>query len=136
MRVLKKASPLEGEEQVTFMRIASLRRFRDGKVRDYLYSVPNTIPFTGKKAMLSMVRMKAEGLTPGVPDIECFVAMPPYTGWHGEMKRQDGVPSDVKEHQTEMMARMTAAGRKCDVGYGAVEMWKKLCEYLKIPVMG
>jgi hypothetical protein len=82
--------------------------------------------------MLAGVRQKAEGLTAGVPDIECMVAIPPYTGFHLEMKRKDGVPSDVSAAQKEMMERLTSCGRKCETGYGADDAWKKLCAYLEI----
>lgn len=82
--------------------------------------------------MLAGVRRKAEGLTAGVPDIECMVAMAPFTGLHIEMKRADGKPSDVSAAQKEVMARLTACGRKCTVAFGADEAWKQLTTYLGI----
>ena len=67
-----------------------------------------------------------------MPDIECFVPMAPYTGLHIEMKRVDGVPSDVSKAQREVMARLESQGRKCVVAFGVLDAWVKLCEYLKI----
>lgn len=82
--------------------------------------------------MLQMLQLKREGLTKGVPDIECMVAVPPYTGLHIELKKPDGVPSDVTTEQKSMMARLTKCGRKCVVAYGADEAWNALMSYLKM----
>lgn len=82
--------------------------------------------------MLAGLRRKAEGVTPGVPDIECMVAVPPYTGLHIEMKRKDGKPSDVSAEQKTMMARLVACGRKCVVGFGCDDAWQHLTDYLGI----
>lgn len=123
---------LEHEAQVKFFRLASYRRYGDGIVRDYIYAVPNGGTRGGKQAMRAAVRRKAEGLTAGVPDIECMVARPPYTGLHIEMKRPDGVPSDVSDDQLKMMRRLIACGRRCVVAYGCDQAWAALCEYLGI----
>jgi len=48
------------------------------------------------------------------------------------MKRKDGKPSDVTEAQAEMMKRLTGAGRKCVVAFGAEHAWTELCNYLGI----
>lgn len=122
----------ESEAQVDVFKRASYRRYRDGTVRDYIYAVVNTLPRSGKRAMLQMLQLKMEGLTKGVPDIECMVAIAPYTGLHIELKKPDGVPSDVTVEQKEMMARMISCGRKCVVAYGADEAWNALMSYLKL----
>lgn len=82
--------------------------------------------------MLAGVRRKAEGVTAGVPDIECMVAVAPYTGLHLEMKRKDGKPSDVSDSQAKIMARLTKCGRKCVVCFGEEHAWKELCNYLGV----
>ena len=82
--------------------------------------------------MLAGVRRKAEGVTAGVPDVECFFAVAPHTGLHIEFKRKDGKPSDVTDAQQRMMERMTKCGRKCVVAFGADQAWNYLCEYLGI----
>lgn len=78
------------------------------------------------------MRRKAEGVTAGVPDIECFVGVAPFTGLHIEMKRKDGKPGDVSESQKKMMARLVKHGRKCVVTFGADHAWTELCNYLEI----
>jgi hypothetical protein len=92
--------------------------------------VPNALPYGGKRAMLQMLRLRAAGLTAGVPDIECAVAQPPYTGLHIELKRPDGRPSDVKPEQHAVMRMLTDCGRKCVEAFGWEEAWKELCLYL------
>lgn len=126
---------LEHDEQVEVFRRASARRYLTGTVRDYIYAIPNAGTTGGRRAMLAGVRRKAEGVTPGVPDIECMVRATPYTGLHIEMKkkREDGGrPGDVTEEQEKMMARLTACGRSCKVAFGADEAWVHLCTYLAI----
>jgi hypothetical protein len=77
-------------------------------------------------------RRKAEGVTAGVPDIECMVPMAPYTGLHIELKRADGKPSDVSTEQRKMISRLNDCGRKAEVAYGCDDAWKILCGYLGI----
>lgn len=123
---------IESDEQVAFFKRAAYVRFRDGTVRDYIYAVVNALPYGGKTGMLQMLQLKREGLTKGVPDIECMVSMPPYSGLHIEMKKPKGVPSDVKPEQKEMMARLDKCGRKTVIAYGQEEAWKYLMDYLEI----
>jgi hypothetical protein len=123
---------VESDEQVAFFKRCSYRKYSDGTLRDYIFSVPNALPRGGKAAMLQMLQLKREGLTKGIPDIECFEAVKPYTGLHIEMKKPDGKPGDVTDEQRTLMKRLTACGRKCVVAYGADHAWKELCNYLGI----
>lgn len=125
----------ESTEQATFFRGTSLVRGPEGypgHVRDYCWAIPNAGISGGRRALIAGVRRKAEGVTSGIPDIECAIPVQPYTGWHCEMKRKDGVPSDVTEAQREKMKMLVACGRKCVVGYGADDALKKICDYLGI----
>lgn len=97
-----------------------------------MFSVPNALPYGGKHAMLQMLKLKQEGLTKGIPDVECFVASRGFTGLHIEMKKPDGKPSDVKTEQVDKMALLTKCGRKCVVAFGAEDAWNKLLDYLEI----
>ena len=122
----------ESAEQIALFRLASYRKYKDGHLRDYIYAVPNAGTRGGKRAMPAGVRRKAEGVTAGVPDVECMVPVGDYTGLHIEMKRANGTPSDVSTAQKTMMTRLTKCGRLCVVGYGCDDAWKKLCNYLGI----
>lgn len=117
------------EQQGFFARIARVP-WRDGTLKDYCFAIPNAGTSGGGRAARAGVRRKLEGVTAGVPDIECMVAIPPFTGLHIEMKRTDGVPSDVTQQQKDMMARLESCGRKCVVAFGAGDAFDKLWAYL------
>lgn len=126
---------IEHEEQVALFRHAAYRKFGDGTVRDYLYSIPNELPFHGKTAMLAMLRLKAAGLTPGIPDVVCFALSPvnpQFRGLYIEMKKPLGVPSDVKPKQKDVMKKLTSCGYKCVVAFGEQQAWTEICHYLGI----
>jgi len=122
----------EHDEQVEFFRFISYIPYRGKKLREFCFAVPNGGTVGGRAAAIAGARRRAEGLTPGVPDVECFVASKGFTGLHIEFKRVDGVPSDVKKEQRDMMDLMRACGRKCEVAFGAAHAWKILAEYLDI----
>lgn len=82
--------------------------------------------------MIAGARRKAEGLTSGVPDWESPIAVPPFTGFHCEMKRRKGVPSDVTENQREWLDTLAGCGRKAVVAFGADDAIRQFCDYLGI----
>ena len=128
---------VEHREQVAFFRLASTRRYLGKPLSDYLAAVPNAGTTGGRRAMLAGVRRKAEGVKAGFPDVQCIIAVPPYSGWHCEMKKprsEGGKDSDVSEAQKDWILRLEAVGRKCVVAFGCAEAWKELCAYLKIKV--
>jgi hypothetical protein len=125
---------VEHDNQVEFFRRCSYQKYGEGTLRDYVFAVPNALPYGGKQAMLQMLRLRAEGLTKGIPDIECFIPIPPYTGLHIEMKkpRPEGKPSDVTPEQHQKMALLTSQQRKCVVAFGWEEAWRELRAYLSV----
>jgi hypothetical protein len=124
----------EHDEQVALFRMASYRKFGDGTVRSHMFAIPNGGTTGGKRAMLAAVRRKAEGLTSGVPDIFVFARNfdPLHRGLFIEMKRADGVPSDVSTTQKDMMECLSECGYECFVAFGADKAWNKICEFLGI----
>jgi hypothetical protein len=122
----------ESIEQQGLLSRAGKRAYGGGTLRDYIFAIPNAGSRGGVRGARQGARRKAEGVVAGVPDLECFVAVAPYTGLHVEMKKLDGVPSDVSQEQKDMMARLTRCGRKCTVAFGADMAWKQICEYLGI----
>jgi VRR-NUC domain len=122
----------EHDEQVALFRLAAYRKYGDGTLREYIYAVGNAGTVGGRRALIAGVRRKAEGVTAGVPDVECMVAAQGYHGLHIEMKRKDGKPSDVTDAQKKMIARLIKCGRKCVVAYGCDDAWKELTSYLGI----
>lgn len=123
----------ESQEQISFFRRLCTRKYQSRPLRVYCYAVPNAGTAGTRQAMLAGVRRKAEGVTAGVPDAECMIAIPPYTGLHIEFKRRDGTPSDVSNEQRSMLQLLAECGRKCVVAFGCDHAWRELCEYLSIP---
>ena len=86
------------------------------------------VPNGGKRAKRTAITLKAEGVSPGVPDL-LIVDPAPRGGYVGvalEMKRADGVPSDVSADQREWLAKFAARGWFACVGYGADDALLKL----------
>ena len=98
-------------------------------------SIPNGFPLIGmsKKRRAQIVNhMKAEGMTPGMPDL--FIFEPRIDGdrlWHGcalEMKRADG--GELSDKQVEILAELERRGYYTIVAHGADEALELLEMYL------
>lgn len=97
-----------------------------GRVRDYLFAIPNG----GSRHRIEASRLKAEGVTAGVPDVMLAY---PCGGWHGlfiEMKRPRPCSSKVSREQKEWIERLTSQGYKAAVCYGYEEAVKTVTAYL------
>jgi hypothetical protein len=124
----------EHDEQVAFFRKIDRVPWNGETLRDYCFAVPNGGTNGGRRALLAGVRRKAEGVSSGVPDVECVISSRGYTGLHIEFKRADGVPSDVSTAQREWLDRLRKCGRKAEVAFGAEQAWRIITEYLKLEV--
>lgn len=94
------------------------------EIADCVYAVPNG----GKRDPRTAARMKAEGVKPGMPDVNCDVAA---SGWHGlriELKREKG--GSVSPAQRQRHGALRAQGFRVEVAEGADAAWAVLCEYL------
>lgn len=119
---------LEHEDQV--------RLFTKLKMEGWLEAYPIfAIPNGGARHKVVGVKLKAEGVTAGVPDI--FVATPKH-GYHGmfiEMKRpysKKSEKNDPSPSQAEMMKRLSDQGYICVVANGFDEAWRYLKNYLSL----
>lgn len=84
----------------------------------HVFSVPNA----GKRSPAVAAWLRKEGMLDGVPDL-VMVTLAPHT-WVPvciEMKRRDGVPSDVTEHQKRIQDIMRTAGWHVIVAFGAAQ---------------
>ena len=111
----KMKDPLESKEQ-----IALVRKFRNNG--HFIFHVPNG----GKRSMTEAIRMKAEGVVAGIPDL-CLVMPEGKMIWI-ELKRRKG--GTVSKAQKEVHARLEALGHVVIVGYGAKDVVDKLGGYL------
>lgn len=120
----------ERDNQIAFFRWSETVKYDGEKLRKYLYSVPNELPFSGKRAMLAMINLRAAGLTKGAFDIECMIPSFPYTGLHIEMKAPKPAKSKISEEQIEMQRMLDKCKRKTVIAYSFEEARAALNIYL------
>ena len=124
-----KLMPSEHEEQKALFEWAAMQPLPGGgKVRDFLFAVPNG----GQRSKVTAARLRAEGVTPGVPDVMLAY---PCAGSHAlfiEMKRARPAPSSVSSAQRDMMSRLSAQGFRCVIAYGAGEAIDAVKSYLSL----
>lgn len=107
----KGRAPLESAEQA-----ALFRWLRRNCVA--AFSVPNG----GLRPGRGGVTMKAQGVTPGIPDlliIDRPPEMPNYVGIALELKRANGKPSDIRPEQMLWLERFEQRGWLSAVSYGS-----------------
>lgn len=115
----KKAVPSENSEQ---MRVAE---FLDASPGVVWAAVPNG----GKRSKFEAIVFKKTGVKRGVPDCLVFTpppALPAAKGTAFEMKKADGVPSDVSDDQRLWLDRLERLGWATFVAYGADDALRQL----------
>lgn len=88
------------------------------------------IPNGGKRSKVTAMKLKAEGVKPGYPDLVLDVARGPYHGWKGEMKVRGG---SVKPMQAHWHGLLRGQGYRVDVKIGWEAMRDALVTYLEQP---
>lgn len=88
------------------------------------------IPNGGKRNIVTAMKMQAEGVRSGVPDL--YVALPTakYHGLFIEMKKVKG--GVVSENQKDWINRLNNAGYKAVVCKGHMEAINVICDYAEI----
>jgi hypothetical protein len=82
------------------------------------------IPNGGKRSIKTAIRLKAEGVVAGIPDL--FI--PAWRCWI-EMKRMTG--GSISEAQKGVIEYLENVGYTVIVGYGATDASEKLLKFLK-----
>ena len=90
---------------------------------EYIYHVPNG----GSRNAREAANLKAQGVKPGVPDLELPVARGAYTGLHIELKHGK---STVSLEQKRWLRTLKKMGRCAVVCYEAEAAIKTIQEYL------
>lgn len=108
--------PTEHEEQVAFV-----TWFRHTYPEIRIIAIPNG----QERHHIVAKNLKAEGVSPGVPDL--FV--PEWHLWI-EMKRRKG--GRLSEEQKDWIAYLERAGDTCIVAYGAVDAIAKVKEFVEV----
>ena len=91
--------PTEHQEQVALFRWAAYKP----ELR-WMHAIPNG----GKRTIGVARKLKAEGVTPGIPDIFCPFPRPGYSGLYIELKRTKG--SSTSPDQKEAIAYLESQG--------------------------
>lgn len=118
-----KIVPTEHEEQKMIISWAK----RHYILSNLLIAIPNG----GKRSMLTGLRLKKEGVMPGVSDL--FLAYP-NKGYHGlwiELKRRNAPPSALLDSQKAWLEKMIKFGYAAHVARGFDEAKKILEDYLE-----
>lgn len=127
MQSQKTKAPLaasESDEQIALFNWAELleRRYPDLKL---MFHIPNG----GKRDVKTAKRLKAEGVKPGVPDIELPSPRGGYFGLFIEMKAGKNTPTD---YQTEWLAELKKRGYYVAVCHGWQSAAKLVESYLHL----
>lgn len=118
-----KSRDLEHKEQATLIRWWSLQHKFYGLPEWVLAAIPNG----GHRHMITAVRLKAEGVRPGIPDL---ILLAPRHGFHCaliEMKSEKGVES---EDQKKIRNHLYKEGFCSVVCYGSKEAIRFVQYYL------
>ena len=95
---------------------------------DRIYHIPNG----GKRSKTEALRLKAEGVKPGVSDLCLPVPMNGYHGMYIEMKRPDH-KNKPTEDQRDWLDYFNRAGYKAVVCYGYEEAVTEIQRYYGVP---
>jgi hypothetical protein len=117
--------PSEHDEQALYFRWAGFVTFDGKPLRPRCYAVANG----GDRHPVVAAKLKAEGVTPGRPDINVDVSSGGFHGLRIEAKRRGGRPTP---EQLECLAMLREDGYRALVGYGFDELRSITTEYLKL----
>jgi hypothetical protein len=112
----------ESTEQQALFEWAEIAAKKTPELR-LMYAVPNG----GKRNIATAVRLKKEGVKPGVPDICLPVPRGRYHGLYIEMKFGRNKPSEAQKWWIEQLQQQ---GYKVNVCYGWGEAVKVIVDYL------
>lgn len=117
----------ETAEQIRLFEIAAERALGDPRW-NLLFAIPNG---TATTSMHQAILAKKTGRKRGVPDVFLACPIPPYAGLFVELKKVDGVPSDVHQDQKRWLSWLQAAGYQTVVAFGCNEAIQEIEFYLQ-----
>ena len=124
---MPRAKPVHHEHTEQVKVIVWARGARSPAKARLVFAIPNG----GNRNEREAVRLKAEGVTAGIPDLCLPVARQGYHGLYIEMKKsvEDG-RSTVSTHQKEKIDELIQEGYHVEVCYGSVEAIAVIQSYL------
>lgn len=117
--------PTEDQEQITVMSWAHRVKFKDGRLSDYLFHIPNG----GSRNIIEATKLKKMGVKAGVPDLQLIVPNGLVHGLWIELKAKKGT---LQPSQKIMIQRLEAQGYLCKVCFGADEAINEIKKYLML----
>jgi len=136
MQILQYGSRMsEHSEQCAVIEWARWMQGQEPRLR-LLFAIPNgaKLPYNttadGKRYSGEAMWLKAEGLTPGVPDLLLPCPVNGVPGLFVEMKSPEGTLTDS---QKEMIPLLREQGYRVEVCYGADQAIRVISEYLGLP---
>lgn len=117
--------PTEDQEQMTVMSWAHRTKFKDGRLSDYLFHIPNG----GSRNIIEATKLKKMGVKAGVPDLQLIVPNGLIHGLWIELKSKAG---KLQPSQRLMIQRLEAQGYMCKVCFGADEAINEIKKYLML----
>ncbi|MCU4589117.1 VRR-NUC domain-containing protein [Acinetobacter ursingii] len=115
--------PTEDQEQITVMSWAHRVKFKDGRLSDYLFHIPNG----GSRNIIEATKLKKMGVKAGVPDLQLLVPNGLIHGLWIELKSKAG---KLQPSQRLMIQRLEEQGYMCKVCFGADEAIQEIKKYL------
>ena len=131
MKTSIKRVPLETKEQQEFIKWANKAAYNLGYGPEFVGAFLFAIPNGGSRHMLEAKRLKAEGVRAGVPDLMFPVPVGKYHSLFIEMKRSNGVPSDVSKEQKEWHLKLINKGFAVAVAFGFMHAVQIITDYLR-----
>lgn len=120
----RKLIPTEHAEQCAVIEWAAMNQSRIPQLR-LLHAIPNG----GARHPAVALKLKAEGVKRGVPDLSLPVPMGDRHGLYIEMKRRGG---RIEQEQKEWINDLMRLGYRVDVCWDADEAIKTIGEYLDV----
>lgn len=118
-----KTYPKESDEQEALFQWAELQAAKYPELK-LMYHIPNG----GKRYIGEAVKLKAQGVKSGVPDVFLPVAKKTYHGLYIELKRAKN--GRVSEKQKEWIAALRKQGYQAEVCCGWEEAAKTILAYM------
>lgn len=119
-----KTYPKESDEQEALFQWAELQAAKYPELK-LMYHIPNG----GKRYIGEAVKLKAQGVKSGVPDVFLPVAKKTYHGLYIELKRQKN--GHVSDSQEKWIEALNDQGYMAVVCYGCQEAIETILQYLK-----
>lgn len=122
---MRRAYPLEADEQRALVGWSQLISVEGGRLRDYLVMLPNEQLVSMLGGQLNqvkyMTRMKQKGFVTGASDLLLAYPVKPFSGLFIEMKRQrPAFSGPAAVNRAVSVAQQTFGDRMACVGYGFI----------------